>query len=199
MIFGQNMTVFGWLVALYHVILLHGNNLLTTHKEESMGFWFKIKQFETALSRRDYRQLSPRSAALVDAKQNDEKDPVHGEYMAMVDDRIDWAYSRMRKGTWKRGYGTKAEIAAYIDTFEDRMYWLRTWADWNFRTVLTCAMEGNKQAVYSASKIAFRYVDQINNEARPKMPKSWECLGSGIFIASDAPYIRGQEAYEKRS
>ena len=164
-----------------------------------MGFWFKIKQFETALSRRDYRQLSPRSAAIVDTKQHAEKAPVHREYMALVDERIDWAYSRMRKGTWKRHYGTKAEIAAYIDTFDSRMDALRTWADWNFRTVLGSAMDGNRQAVYTASKIAFRYVDQINNEARPKMPKSWELLGSGIFIASELPIDRGIEPYEKRS
>ncbi len=164
-----------------------------------MGFWFKIKQFETALSRRAFQQLSPKSAAAVREKQDAEKDPVHREYMAMVDDRIDWAYSRMRKGTWKRGYGTKAEIAAYIATFEDRMYWLRTWADWNFRHVLTCAVDGNRQAVYSASKIAFRYVDQINNEARPKMPKSWELLGSGIFIPSELPIDRGLEPYAKRT
>ena len=164
-----------------------------------MGFWFKIKQFETALSRRAFQQLSPKSAAAVREQQDAEKAPVHREYMAMVEDRIDWAYSRMRKGTWKRGYGTKAEIAAYIATFEDRMYWLRTWADWNFRHVLTCAVDGNRQAVYSASKIAFRYVDQINNEARPKMPKSWELLGSGIFIPSELPIDRGLEPYAKRS
>ena len=164
-----------------------------------MGFWFKIKQFEAALSRRRYHQLSPASQAKLRTTQAVEKAPVHGEYMALVDERIDWAYSRMRKGTWKRQYGTKAEIAAYIATFDDRMDSLRTWADWNFRTVLSSAMEGNSQAVYCGSKIAFRYVDQINNEARPKMPKSWELLGSGIFEASDSPYIRGQEAYEKRS
>ena len=196
---GQNMTVFGLITCFFHVILLHGNNLLTQNREESMGFWFKIPQFETALSRRAFHQLSPQSAAAVGAKQAVEKDRVHGDFMAMVDDRIDWAYGRMRKGTWKRQYGTKAEIAAYIDTFEDRMYWLRTWADWNFRHVLTCAAEGNRQAVYSASKIAFRYVDQINNEARPTMPKSWELLGSGIFIPSELPIDRGLEPYTKRT
>ena len=164
-----------------------------------MGFWFKIKQFETALSRFDYGQLRPVRQLEVRLQQETEKAPVLREYMALVYQRVDWAYGRMRKGTWKRGYGTKAEIAAYIATFEDRMYWLRTWADWNFRHVLTCAMEGNRQAVYSASKIAFRYVDQINNEARPKMPKSWELLGSGIFIPSELPIDRGLEPYAKRT
>ena len=162
-----------------------------------MGFWFKIKQFETALSRRDYHQLSPARQLELVQKQAIEKAPVHGEYMALVEERIDWAYSRMRKGTWKRAYGTQADITAYISTFDERMEALKTWADWNFRAVLSSAMEGNKQAVYSASKIAFRYVNQINNEARPKMPKSWELLGSGIFVASDAPYSRGSEPYTK--
>jgi len=193
--FGQFMTVFVWIFLFCHVILLHGNNDFTSNNEVSMGFWFKIKQFETALSRFDYGQLSQQRQLAVKIAQAAEKSPVRGEYMELVDERIDWAYSRLRKGTWKHNYGSKADIAAYVDTFDQRMDSLRTWADWNFRTVLSSAMEGNRQAVYCGSKICFRYVDHINNEARPKMPMSWELLGSGIFIASELPYDRNSEAY----